>query len=77
MSSLPEVAGDAAVLVDPGDVDAIATALSELVADEDLRAVLSAAGVARAARFTWETTARATATVLRGRHDEAERERAE
>ena len=66
ISSLPEVAGDAAVLVDPGDVDAIATALSELVADEDLRAVLSAAGVARAARFTWETTARATATVLRG-----------
>lgn len=66
ISSLPEVAGDAAVLVDPGDVDAIAAALSELVADDDLRAVLSAAGVARAARFTWEATARATATVLRG-----------
>lgn len=66
VSSLPEVAGDAAVLVDPADVDAIATALSELVADEDLRAVLSAAGVARAATFTWETSARATAAVLRG-----------
>lgn len=65
VSSLPEVAGDAAVLVDPGDVEAIATALSELVADDDLRAVLSAAGVARAARFTWEATARATAAVLR------------
>jgi glycosyltransferase involved in cell wall biosynthesis len=66
VSSLPEVAGDAAVLVDPGDVDAVAAALSELVADPDLRASLSAAGVARAARFTWEATARATATVLRG-----------
>ncbi len=65
VSSLPEVAGDAAVLVDPSDVDAIATALSEMVADEDLRAVLSAAGVARASRFTWEATARGTAAVLR------------
>lgn len=64
VSSLPEVAGDAAVLVDPGDVDAIAAALTELIVDDDLRAVLSAAGVARAARFTWEATARATASVL-------------
>jgi glycosyltransferase involved in cell wall biosynthesis len=65
VSSLPEVAGEAAVLVDPSDVDAIAAALTEMVADEDLRAVLSAAGVARASRFTWEATARGTATVLR------------
>jgi glycosyltransferase involved in cell wall biosynthesis len=65
VSSLPEVAGEAAVLVDPADVDAIAAALSEMVADEDLRAVLSAAGVARASRFTWEATARGTANVLR------------
>jgi glycosyltransferase involved in cell wall biosynthesis len=65
VSSLVEVAGESAVLVDPADVDAIAAALSELVADEDLRAVLSAAGVARASRFTWEATARATAAVLR------------
>jgi glycosyltransferase involved in cell wall biosynthesis len=66
VASLTEVAGDAAVLVDPTDVDAMANALSELIADDDLRAVLSAAGVARASRFTWESTARATATVLRG-----------
>jgi glycosyltransferase involved in cell wall biosynthesis len=65
VSSLPEVAGEAAVLVDPSDVHAIAKALSELVGDADLRAVLSAAGVARASRFTWEATARATAAVLR------------
>ncbi len=66
VASLIEVAGEAAVLVDPTDVDAMANALSELVADDDLRAVLSAAGVARASRFTWESTARATAAVLRG-----------
>jgi len=65
VSSLPEVAGEAAVLVDPADTHAIAKALSELVGDADLRAVLSAAGVARASRFTWEATARATAAVLR------------
>ena len=66
VSSLVEVAGEAAVLVDPADIDGMAAALSEMVADEDLRAVLSAAGVARASRFTWEATARATAAVLRG-----------
>jgi len=64
VSSLPEVAGDAAVLVDPEDVDALAAALNELIVDDDLRAVLSAAGVARASRFTWEATARATASVI-------------
>ena len=65
VSSLPEVAGEAAILIDPADTDAIAAAITELMGDEDLRAVLSAAGVARAARFTWESTARATAAILR------------
>jgi glycosyltransferase involved in cell wall biosynthesis len=66
VSSLPEVAGDAAVLVDPEDSASIAQGLAELLGDEDLRAMLSAAGVARAARFTWESTARRTVEVLRG-----------
>ena len=57
VSSLPEVAGDAAVLVDPRDEDAIAAGLAQLLADDDLRALLSAAGLARAASFTWEATA--------------------
>jgi glycosyltransferase involved in cell wall biosynthesis len=65
VSSLPEVAGDAAVLVDPHDPKAIADGLAELFGDGDLRGVLSAAGVARAARFTWEAAARKTAAVLR------------
>jgi glycosyltransferase involved in cell wall biosynthesis len=65
MSSLPEVAGDAAVLVDPDDPSAIAKGLRELLADEDLRNVLRAAGTARVASFTWQRSARETAAVLR------------
>lgn len=54
--SLPEVVGDAAVLFDPHDPDAIAAGIDEALrrADE-----LSALGVVRAASFTWEATARA------------------
>jgi len=64
VSSLPEVAGDAAVLVDPDDADAIGVELTRLFEDEDLRNVLRAAGHARVAGFTWEATARATAAAL-------------
>ena len=64
-SSLPEVAGDAAVLVDPGDPEAIAAGLRELLDDGDLRNVLRAAGTARVASFTWQRCARETAAVLR------------
>ena len=64
-SSLPEVAGDAAVLVDPEDPAAIAGGLRELLGDADLRNVLRAAGTARVASFTWQRCARETAAVLR------------
>ena len=57
VSSLPEVAGEAAILVDPTDVSAIGEALVELAANEGLRAQLVAAGRARAARFTWQRAA--------------------
>ena len=73
VSSLPEVAGTAAHLVDPGDVEALAAGLRQLFVDEDLRASLRAAGLARVASFTWEATARATAQVLRRAHAEARR----
>lgn len=66
VSSMPEVAGDAAILVDPHDDDAIAAGLAQLFGDPDLRGVLSAAGLVRAARFTWERCARATVEVLHG-----------
>jgi glycosyltransferase involved in cell wall biosynthesis len=64
VSSLPEVAGDAAILVDPHDSSGLAKAVNELFDDDDLRASLSAAGVARATRFTWERCARETVAVL-------------
>jgi glycosyltransferase involved in cell wall biosynthesis len=59
-SSLPEVAGEAALLFDPHDQAAIASAISRLLSDETLRARLHARGIARARQFTWERTARLT-----------------
>jgi glycosyltransferase involved in cell wall biosynthesis len=56
-SCLPEVAGDAALLVPPADVPALAEALSRAVSDEALRADLIAQGRARAATFTWTKAA--------------------
>ena len=62
-TSTAEVAGDAALLVDPLDEGAIATAIEELLEDRALAERLSAAGQARAATFTWERTAEAAMAV--------------
>jgi glycosyltransferase involved in cell wall biosynthesis len=59
-SSLPEVAGDAALLFDAYDPGAMASAIRRLLSDEPLRARLARDGAARAARFTWLATAEAT-----------------
>lgn len=64
-SSLPEIAGDAALLVDPNDVDAIADAMLRLSRDEALRAQLIAAGHENVKRFSWAKAARETLAVLR------------
>ncbi len=64
-SSLPEVAGDAALVAPPDDVDALADALYRVLTDDALRQELCARGLARAATFTWEATARRTAAVYR------------
>ncbi len=64
-SSLPEVAGDAALYVDPADHAAIGRAVVRLAGDPALRDELVAAGLERAALFRWRDAARATATVLR------------
>ena len=56
-TSLPEVAGDAALTFDPERPDAIAAAIRRLLADADLRDDLRRRGRERAARFTWEATA--------------------
>jgi glycosyltransferase involved in cell wall biosynthesis len=59
-SSLPEVAGEAALLVDPTDTDALRNALERVLAEPELRTRLAAAGKVQARRFSWESTARAT-----------------
>jgi glycosyltransferase involved in cell wall biosynthesis len=59
-TSLPEVAGDAALLFDPLDVEAIAVAIRRILEDEALADRLRAAGRERAKRFNWEVTAQRT-----------------
>lgn len=64
-ASLPEVAGEAALLIDPEDVQAIAVGLERLICDEELRGRLAEAGPRQAARFSWERCAEATARAYR------------
>jgi glycosyltransferase involved in cell wall biosynthesis len=64
-SSLPEVAGDAAILFEPHDEAAIAAAIERLLGDESEAARLRTAGLRRAGEFSWERTARATLEVYR------------
>ncbi len=64
-SSLPEVAGDAALLFDPLDVGAMAGTLRRLLGDEALRMRLAEAGTRRAASFTWAHTAELTVASYR------------
>jgi len=72
-SAIPEVADDAALLIDPLDEDAIAAGLVRILTDEALRADLTSKGPARAASFSWAATARATLDAYR---DAMERARA-
>jgi glycosyltransferase involved in cell wall biosynthesis len=65
VSSLPEVAGTAAVLVSPTDVEAIADGLLRLLEDAALRADLAERGRRQAASFSWERCARETLAVYR------------
>jgi glycosyltransferase involved in cell wall biosynthesis len=65
VSALPEVAGGAAVLVDPRDLDSVRDGMERLLGDQGLRRQLAEAGLARAAAFSWTDTARRTAAVLR------------
>lgn len=63
-SSLPELVGEAGVLVDPLDVDAIAAAMQRLADDPALRQTLRAQGYQQAARFTWDAAACAALAAL-------------
>lgn len=64
-SSLPEVVGDAGLLVTPTDHAALADALDRVLSDPSLRDDLRQRGIARAAAFTWQRTAEITASVYR------------
>jgi len=62
-SSLPEVTGEAAILVDPVDTNAIALAMRRVLEEPDLARTLKEKGIARAQQFSWKQTARRTAQV--------------
>lgn len=59
-TSLPEVVGDAAVMVDPFDVEEIGAALSRLIDSSELRSTLRAKGLDHARKFSWRETAKLT-----------------
>ncbi len=65
-TSLPEAVGDAAVTVDPTDVDALAEGLARVLSDGALRRDLRVRGLARAAEFRWERTATRLVKILAG-----------
>lgn len=56
-SSLPEVVGDAAIMIDPYNPEALATAIKEVINDESLRSLLSEKGKQQATKFNWRKTA--------------------
>ncbi|MBN1921069.1 MAG: glycosyltransferase family 4 protein [Anaerolineae bacterium] len=64
-SSLPEVLGDAAVLFDPTQTEAIADALRRVLGDADLRTDLRRQGLAQVAKFSWSQTAQETLVLYR------------
>jgi glycosyltransferase involved in cell wall biosynthesis len=65
VSAMPEVAGGAALLIDPTDVRSIADGLCQLTTNSELRDTLIRAGIARAQEFTWEKSVEATWNVYR------------
>ena len=64
-TSLPEIAGGAALLFEPGSPEALADRVAEVLEEPDLRRRLRAAGLARAAEFRWDRAARETVAVYR------------
>jgi glycosyltransferase involved in cell wall biosynthesis len=60
VTSLPEVVGDAGIMIEPTDAKALADALSRVLNDDALHATMRSKGIARAAQFTWRRTAEMT-----------------
>lgn len=65
ISSMPEIAGDAAVLFDPLDVESIANGMFSVLGSEENSKALAIKGQKRASAFSWEKTARMTLKVIR------------
>jgi glycosyltransferase involved in cell wall biosynthesis len=59
-TSIPEVVGDAAVMIDPDDLNSIVIALTEILSSSSLRAELSARSLRRSKLYSWHTTATLT-----------------
>jgi glycosyltransferase involved in cell wall biosynthesis len=64
-SSLPEVVGDAGIMIDPTDEDALCQAMLDLLNDQELRASLSQKGLARASQFSWSKCAADTVAIYK------------
>lgn len=75
-TALPEVAGDAAILVDPADPQAISSAMLRVLSDRQNRAALVEKGFAHARRFAWSKTALATMEAYRAALERASQDRA-
>ena len=65
VSSMPEIAGDAALLVDPVNVEQIAETINKILNEKGLQSALSEKGVRRAAFFSWEKSAQETIALIR------------
>jgi glycosyltransferase involved in cell wall biosynthesis len=63
-SSLPEVVGDAGILIDPYDIAALASAMSQVLGDKELSRRLADKGIIRSSRFSWRTAAERTLDAL-------------
>ncbi|WP_414514521.1 glycosyltransferase family 4 protein [Nostoc sp. PCC 9305] len=64
LSSLPEVAGDAAIAIDPYNTGEITEAMQSIATNSELRSRLSSQGITHSQQFSWEKTGKATAEVL-------------
>ena len=65
VASLPEVVGDAGLLIDPHDIDELTVAMWRILNDSELRQEMREKGLRQAERFSWERAARETLAIYR------------
>jgi glycosyltransferase involved in cell wall biosynthesis len=64
VNGLKEIAGDAALLIDPGDTELIANGMARILSNAELRESLSRKGIERSSHFSWDICAKSTLTLL-------------